>query len=341
MKHVLVTGATGFVGRHLVQALLERGCRCRLLVRSPERAADLAGHAGVELQQGDVTVPASLRGVGEGVDTVFHLAAEGHVAAVSEASRARFHAVNVQGTCNLIAALGSGPGPKRLIHFSSTAAMGLVRKAVVAEDDPPQPRTPYQICKRESEIAALETGAAAGLEVVVLRPCMIYGPGGKGEFFKICRWMRRGIFPRVGLGANLTPLVHVRDVVQGALKAAEQGRPGETYLICGARSVPMEELRSLVAEAWGCPVRRFYVPRWAMFAAAWGVEVLSALTGAIPPATRQNIRNTVASRVFSVRKASEELGYAPEVEPRDGIRETVAWYQEVEAERQASTQCSR
>lgn len=325
---VLVTGGTGFVGSHLVPELLRRGITCRLLTRSIASVRHrFPGE--VEFCEGDVTRAETLEGVAQGVTHVIHMAAEGHVTAMSDEALRSFVNVNVRGTDNLLRAC-SGYGILRFVHFSSTAAMGRINKAGrIDERDTPQPATPYQQSKLASERAARETGRHLGIPVVILRPCMIYGPGGKGEFYKFCRLMAKGMFPRVGLGANLTPLVHVRDVVQSAMLALEKGLPDSVYLVASERSLPMAEMRRLILKHWGGRAMYPYVPLWAMLAFAWGFEQLGQITGKAPLVTRRNVLSTVASREFSIEKAQKELGYQPTVPFDQGIGETVAWYREV------------
>ena len=323
--NALVTGGTGFVGRRLVAALAARGDAVRCLVRPTSNRAVLDGVPRVEFVVGDLTQADTLAGVADGVDVVFHLAAEGHVSAISDEAFRRFVAVNVDGTRNLLREC-AGKSVQRFIHFSSTAAMGLIKKPLVAEADEPQPRTPYQRSKLESERAALATGDECGVPVTVLRPCMIYGVGGKGEFYKFFRLMRKGLFPRVGLGRNLTPLVHVDDVVQAAVKAGDQGRPGEVYLVASARSFPLAGIREHILRACGVKKPYWYVPAWAMYAVAWLAEQAAKLTGKAPVVTVRNVANTVYDREFSIAKARDHLGYEPQVPLADGVRETIAWF---------------
>ncbi len=322
----LVTGGTGFVGRYLVRELASRGVECRVLVRPTSDRRGLADVGGVEYHEGDILRPETLAGVADGVRHVYHLAAEGHVSAVSKAAFRKFVEVNVEGTRNLLSAC-SGCGVETFVHFSSTAAMGLITEPLVSEATEPRPRTPYQRSKLESERIAFETGRALGVSVVALRPCMVYGVNGRGEFFKMCRLMRKGLFPRVGFGRNLTPLVHVRDVVRGAALAAENGRPGEVYLIASERSIELAELRRFAMEAWG--VRRWYpyVPVWFMHAVAWCCEATARVMGGAPIVTRRNVASTVWDREFSIEKAMRELGYEPAVSFREGILETVRWFE--------------
>lgn len=325
----LITGGTGFVGRHLVRELVSRGAACRLLVRPRSQTDWLRDMDNIELWQGDITEPDSLKGIAEGVDYVYHLAAAGHVSAVSNKAFEKFIKVNVDGTRNLITACG-GCNIKKFVHFSSTAAMGLIRKKLVEELVEPQPFTPYQKSKLESEKAALMLGAELGISVVIVRPCMIYGPGGKGEFFRMCRLMKKGFFPKVGLGKNLTPLVYVGDVVRGAIKAAEKGVGGEVYLLTSERSIELDRMRQLVLEAWGSRSFYPYVPVWFMLFAAWCFELLARISGKQPIVTRRNIASTVWDREFSIEKAKRQLGYCPQVGFREGIFETVEWFKSLQ-----------
>jgi nucleoside-diphosphate-sugar epimerase len=327
---VLVTGAGGFVGTYLIEALQQAGASCKALVRSEASREKLADRFdGLTFHEGDLTDAETLGGIANEVDYVVHLAAEGHVSAVSEEAFRRFTEVNVRGTERLLEACAGG-SVKRFVHFSSTAAMGLIRNTRTTEADEPQPRTPYQRSKLASEQAALDTGRRLDVPVVVLRPCMIYGPGGHGTFEQMCRWMARGRFPKVGRGKNLTPMVHVRDVVQATLKALLRGAPYETYLVTSARSLPLDEFRSLVIQAYGVNPFYPYVPSWAMYALAYASELFGRLTSTPPKVTVRNVASTLWDREFSIDKARSDLGYEPAVSFEEGIAETVAWLQEIQ-----------
>ena len=323
----LIIGGTGFVGRYLTRELLARGEACRLLVRRTSDTGEFLGAANVELSYGDICKPETLAGVAEGVRHVYHLAAAGHVAAQSEEAYRMFVRINVDGTRNVMRAC-AGHGVEKLVHFSSTAAMGLIRKRLADENDPPEPATPYQRSKLESERAALGLGVELGIPTVVVRPCMVYGVGGAGEFRKMSSLMRRGLFPKLGRGRNLTPLVHVSDVVQGAIKAAHKGRSGEVYLLTSAQSIELDKMRELVMAAWGTSAIYPYMPVWAMTAAAGVFELWAGLRGTTPIATRRNIASTAWDREFSIDKAWRELGYAPAVSFEEGIAEAVTSFKE-------------
>ena len=322
----LITGGTGFIGRNLIRHLCQRGDYCRVLARPSSDVRPLE-KLDVEIQRADITEPATLRQAAEGIDVVFHLAATGHVSTVSQADLAMFRAVNVEGTRNLVhACLASGVD--RVVHFSSTAAMGLIRRSPINEHTSCNPVTPYQRSKWEGERLVLDACDTGRLRGVVLRPCMVYGPGGYGEFARFCRWFSKGVFPRVGLGANLTPLVHVQDVVRAAYLAATVGGVGQVYLIASETSLPLADLRAMVIETLGVQRPYLYAPRWLAMLGAGLLEGYAALRGVAPLATRANIASVTASRVFDIGAARQDLGYRPQVSFEDGVRETVQWYRQ-------------
>jgi nucleoside-diphosphate-sugar epimerase len=324
MRNVLVVGGTGFVGRRLVEALSAQGIHCRVAARKrpPDGTFDPSM---VEFVPADVTCPDTLAGLAKDVDTAYNLSGAGHVTAMSEEAYQTFYKVNVTGTENLAHACAKY-SLRRFVHFSSTAALGLIRTRAIDEHMEPEPHTPYQRSKRQGEIALLRIQAKTGLPIVILRPCMIYGPGGKGEFLKFCRLISKGLFPRAGLGDNLTPLVHVDDVVSAAMLAGERGRPGETYLVASDHSPKMAYIHKTVTRALGIWRPYWYVPVWALLTGALVAEIYARWRNQVPIVTRRNILSTVASRVFVIEKARRELGYTPQMPLERGIPSTTAWY---------------
>jgi nucleoside-diphosphate-sugar epimerase len=323
--NILITGATGFIGKYLLKKLLEKGHHCRCLARSFSEENHIFAHPNSELFEGDVTKPETLQDVGKGMDVAYHLAAAGHVASVSKDDYKTSFNLNVDGTKNIVHACGRD-GVRRFIHFSSTAAMGLIKLPKIDETVQCQPKTPYQRSKYESELAAFDTGRQYGMEVIVLRPCMVYGPDGKGEFLKFCRLIKRGIFPRIGLGENLTPIVHVNDVVDAAVNALDKGVAGEAYLIASETSPPLADIFDAITEA--LQIRRvyFYVPLWIAYSVAFFLERISMVSGKPPVVSRKNIISTATDRVFDIHKAKAELSYNPVRDLKKGVEETTTWF---------------
>lgn len=322
---VLVTGATGFVGHHLIECLSSSGYEIRCLVRKSSRIEKLKKYSDIEFFYGDVTEKESLKGIEEGIDYVVHLAAMGHVSAVSEEAYAAFTSINEQGTRNLLSQFVGSRTLKKFIHFSSTAAMGPVGVPVLDERSEPNPRTPYQKSKLRSEQAALSFYADSQVPVTVIRPCMIYGPGGLGEFHKFCRLMKKGIFPKIGFGKNLTPMVYVKDVVSATEIVMEKGIPGECYIVASDTSFPMDDIRNCIVRELGVKVPYIFVPAFAGLTGAKLLEILFNGLGREPVVTYRNMKSTVTDRTFNIEKI-KKLGYIPRMEYRQGIKNTIQWY---------------
>lgn len=327
-KNVLITGATGFIGGFLLEELIQSGHTCRCLVRQPEKMKPQMAHPRIEIHPGDITQPDTLCSLAENVDAVFHLAAAGHVSAVSARESRRYFEVNEQGTRNLMEECGRA-GVTRFIHFSSTAAMGRIKAPMIDEHFICQPETPYQKSKYAAEKTVFKSAEEYGMEAVVLRPCLVYGPGNCMEFLRVCRLIQKGMFPRIGGGRNLTPIVHVMDVVQAAANSLDNGRPGSVYLIASRTSPPLAAIRNTIAGAIGHRGPYIYLPFWLVFSGAYVLEIASRFTHRPPPVSRKNVLSVVTDRVFDISLARRDLGYEPQVDLCSGITETVAHFREM------------
>ena len=320
----LVTGASGFIGPHLVKRIISEGHFCRCLVREPQKL-EWAPSDQLEIVKGDVTRPETLQGIADGIDRVLHLATLGHMNNFKVAPE-MFQAVNVEGTRNIMnAALAAGV--ERVVHCSSVAAMGICADNPATEESACNPHHPYGKSKLKAE-EVVRAYAARGLAACILRFSMVYGPGDWRDMLKLTRMAKKGLFPRVGSRPKLTALIHVRDAVEAILLAAEKGGGGETYLITNPRSEPFDRLRSLILEGLGIWRPTLFVPESLALGLATLAESISKRLGKMPPVTRKNIESTLADRVFSIEKAQRELGFRPTMDPTDGIRETARWYRE-------------
>lgn len=324
--NVLVTGGTGFVGGHLIPQLLKCGYSVTCLVRSLEKAEELKKIYIVNTIIGDVTKPETLVNISKDIDYVIHLAAMGHVSAVTEEAYNLFVEINEKGTRNLIQEFKGSTLLKKFIHFSSTAAMGPIGIPVLNENSIPNPLTPYQRSKYRSEHIVMEACQKDKFPGVILRPCMIYGPGGYGEFYKFCRLMKKGVFPKVGFGKNLTPLVFIEDVVSATLLALENGQLGNIYIIASEQSIPMDDMRELIMRNIGKKTPYFFVPSSLALCGAMLIEKVFSLMGKEPVVTYRNIKSTIVDRTFDISKARKELGYLPKCSFQNGISVTIQWY---------------
>ena len=322
MKY-LITGATGFIGPHLIAKLVGEGHFCRCLVRNSSKT-DVLKALGVELVEGDITRAESLKGIAGGMDRVLHLATLGHMSNFS-VTETMFEAINVQGTQNIMAeALRSGV--PRVVHCSTVAAMGICADVPATEESECNPHHPYGRSKRAAENSVQEMITQKQLPAVIIRFSMVYGPGDSRDILKLTRMARKGLFPKVGTKPKLTPLIHVNDAIQGLLLAAEKGGIGETYLITNRNSLPFDEIRKFLQIALGVTRLPLYIPEWAALSIASLAEKIFPVFGKVPPVSRKNVESTLADRVFSIEKAQSEIGFDPQVDPVEGLKETVEWY---------------
>ena len=325
MKY-LITGATGFIGPYLIKKLTKEGHQCRCLVRDIKNAQHLMDIPEVEAVPGDITKPDTLKGIAQGVDVLFHLATLGHMSNFT-VTEEMFEAVNVIGTRNIMAQALISNVPK-VVHCSSVAAMGICRENPATETSFCRPHHPYGRSKLKGEEAVAALVKNDSLPAVTLRFSMVYGPGDWRDMLKLTCYAKKGIFPKIGNRPKLTPLIHVKDVVEALILAAQNGMTGECYLITNGASIPFDRLRQLILKGLGITRFPLYVPE---APALWTADLMEKLwtnMGKAPPVTRKNIESTLSDRVFSIDKARRELGFSPAIDTETGIVETVKWYKE-------------
>lgn len=324
-KRVLVTGATGLVGRHLVEALLSsEGVEIRALTRQagPLRALFPEDGGRLEIVEGDLSAPGSLVGICEDVDCIFHCAVFGTSPANATATQEDYDRVNVAGSAALAReALSSEV--RRFVHVSSTAAMGAPEDAVVTEASECFPSAPYQISKRAAELALLDLLGTGPLELIILRPCLVVGAGkDAGELLTFFRLCRKGIFPIFGNALrSIKPLVSVKDLVRAMILAYEHGRPGEIYLIHSGVGHQLGEILEAAGQLLGNPKPYRRVPLWIAHLVAWSSTPIFRLLGRRPPLTPKRLSLFLANRDIDISKAERELGYRPrDQEPLEMLR---------------------
>lgn len=316
---VALTGATGFTGSAIARRLLAEGYRVRALVRRANARKDL--HSQIETVLGSLSDGPALARLVAGAELVVHVASMYR----TEAARERFFAVNHAGTVHLLQAAAAA-GVRRFVHCSTIGVHGDVETSPANENSPCVPRDHYQQSKLLAEQACHEAMADGRLEVVILRPCAIYGPGDT-RMLKMFRMLSRGVFVMIGDGrVNFHP-VYIDDLVEGFMKALTVPEAaGETFIIGGARYLPLAEYVSLAAHALGTVPPRVRLPYWLMAAAAFGCEALCKPFGLHPPLHRRRLRFFKHNRAFSIEKARRVLGYQPRVDLEEGFRRTVESY---------------
>ena len=325
---VLVTGAAGFLGGHLIDMLLERGDEVRAMVRPIEDANYLRTLPNVEIVNGDLINAASLKRAVKGVERVYNVGAKTGPWGPEKIYRAS----NVYGLSDLIYA-AMDAGVQRIVHTSSITIYGHSLHGIVTEDAPFHAEdNPYSRTKIEGEKLIADLVKDQGAPVVIVRPAWIYGPRDMASFGKYVSRVESGKFFFVGSGRNIVPTVYVRDVAQGLIRAGDAGAEviGQAYTLANDERVTQATYLNTIADALGVSHVSLKVPFPALYAAGRSAELLWQAMGrrdaAPPPLTTYGITLQGGDQQFSIDKARRELGYAPQFDIKRGVAEGVKWY---------------
>jgi nucleoside-diphosphate-sugar epimerase len=318
MERCLVTGATGFVGSHLVDGLLARGRPVSCTVRSSSDTRWLKGN-GAQLLPCDIADVAQVKRALRGVSTVFHVA--GAIAAPSYEVFAR---VNEGLTRSVVEACASIEPAPRLVYVSSIAAAGpSLPGQPRSEEMPAQPVSDYGRSKHAGESVVAEF---TNVPATIVRPPIVYGPRDRG-LLPVFRLARLPIRPKIG-GERQVSLVAVEDLVAGLILAARSNEAvGETYFLTHPESMSMAELGALLSKLLGARGLTFPVPALAITAAASVVEPGARLLGFEPSLTRDKAREMTQARwVCDGSKAQRQLDFVAQTAHADGLAATAEWY---------------
>ncbi len=318
---VLLTGATGFIGSHVAEALVRKGIDTRCLVRDKDRLGWLTDLP-VEIVVGDCQEKSSLRQAVLDVDQVFHLA--GATLAVAEKT---FFEVNGLGTRNLVeTCIEQNSRLEKFIYLSSQAAAGPCPGAGRKnESDPCEPVSPYGKSKLLGEELALSH--ADELPLLILRPCAIYGPRDTG-FLTLCQWLAKNINPCLFGPEQHISLCYVGDLVRAILLAAEsQTRSGEIFFLSDGHDYRLAEIGDVFAQAMAINALKLRLPRQLLFGMAFCAECFARVSGKPAILSRGRVREMgCANWLCDIGKAIEFIGFEPRITLAQGAALTVAWY---------------
>jgi nucleoside-diphosphate-sugar epimerase len=320
---VLVTGATGFTGGHLARWLRARGDAVRVLVRAPEKARAMA-REGFDVAEGDLTDRASVDRAVAGVEVVYNVAALYRTAGLPADA---YRAVNALAVETVVEAAARA-GVRRVVHCSTVGVHGDVEHPPADEDAPLRPGDVYQETKLEGERLGRAAAERTGVELTIVRPTGIYGPGDR-RLFKLFGAVARRRFLMLGRGAIFYHLTFIDDLCAGfALAATVPAAAGRTYILGGGEVTPLWDLVTITADVAGVPPPPFRLPVWPVWLAGAACEALCRPFGIEPPLYRRRVDFFTKSRAFDIGRARRELGYAPAVGLREGIGRTLRWYRD-------------
>ncbi len=319
---VLITGATGLLGGHLIKELQARGEQIRALVLPVENADKLV-QQGVEVVRGDITDANTLEPAVKDVELVFHLAAMMGV----WRPIADYRLVNVVGTGNLYKAAQEAK-VRRFVHTSTHCVYGLGHGRFLTENDPLRPDPDqYSISKAEGDRLMRRLMLNSDVETVILRPGSFFGPGDRLNFGRMAQKMKDGKGLIVGKGDNALPFCYITDVVQGFMLAAyHEKAPGNVYNITNDKPLTQQEMFDAIADEVGGVRPTRHVPYLPLYCGSRVAETAAKLTHTKPVYTLHGTKMFCTDNRHSVEKARRELGYEPKVAMREGIKLASAWF---------------
>jgi dihydroflavonol-4-reductase len=317
----LVTGATGFIGSHLVDLLLSRNYQVRVLLRKTSNTEWLRDLP-IEFVYGDIFDTEALRQAVAGVDHVYHSAGLTKARTPEEYIRA-----NAEGTKNLLEAAKTHDSQiTRFVQISSQTVVGpSPGPDPVNESADPRPITTYG---RSKWMAEQECHRYLGdFPVTILRLPAVYGPRDR-DIFEFFNTVNKGLQPMVGFTEKYISLIHARDVVRGIVMAAEAGiAAGETYFLTSSRYYGWKEIGDLTSKIMGKRVIRLRIPEWGVYAIAGVAEVLAKFSSKPALVNLEKARDMVQDYwTCNHVKALKDFGFKQEVSIEEGIQDTIDWY---------------
>lgn len=311
---VLVTGATGFIGRVLARELSHRGIAVSCATRSKSVITDSCQR---QIAVGEVGATTDWHSALEGVDTVIHLVARAHILKETSVNpTADFEAVNHHGTRRL-AECAVTAGVKRLVYVSSIGVNGDRTQGsdVFSELSAINPHNAYAQSKLEAEKALAEVAMSTGLEVVTLRPPLVYGPNNPGNFMRLLRLIDRGVPLPLASIKNRRSFIFVENLVDLLITAAfRPAAAGQLYLVSDNEHISTPQLIKQLARLMARPARLWPFP-------SRGLKLASKIIG-----REGEIDRLVGSLIIDNRKTLNQLKWRPPFTLLQGLEKTVSWY---------------
>ncbi len=305
---LMVTGASGFIGRALCAELIRRRHPVRAIVRDESKIKDSRR---LNIKVADIDAGTNWVTALQNIDVVVHLAARVHVMHDTEADPlTAFRSVNVEGTCNL-ARQAAAAGVKRFVFISSVKVNGEATRAGVPffADDMPAPLDPYGVSKMEAEHGLRQVAAATGMEVVIIRPPLVYGPGVKANFAALMRAVQCGFPLPLGAVHNLRSLVGLDNLVDLIVTCiAHPQAANQRFLVSDGHDLSTAELVRAMAHAATVSARLLPVPVWALQA---GAKLLGK---------KDEVQRLCGNLQVDISKTRELLGWVPPVSVEEGLR---------------------
>lgn len=330
MNKILITGAAGFIGSHLVELLLRNGepvNRLRLILLENESTQFLP-KKNFDIMRGDIRNINFVKKAMEAVETIYHLAAIIGTS-LDPKEYKKYKEVNVDGTSNLLEASAKNKIAK-FIFFSTVAVYGLPPwTGDIINWDESHPKTyseMYGKSKLEAEKKVIEAHKKWGIPYAIIRPANAYGPRNFGQIYDLYKTIKKHHFVMIGKGQNKMHYVYVTDLVMGARQIQLHASQSGDYIIAGTQPTEFRDMVRGIAESINQKPPKFYIPKNIGLVASYIMDTCGKIIGIKSPLFPDRVKVMTTNYYYNISKARKEVGYNPMVSFRKGAMETGKWY---------------
>jgi len=324
---VMITGAGGFIGSHLVDDQLAKGHEVTAVDVNVDRLENLRSNNRLKIFKADFIDPDFIEKELEGHDLCYHLASAHLETSVSDEY---FWKVNVDNTLEFVKHCHKA-GIKRFVHCSTVGVYGDIKNPPADEESECHPDVAYEQSKLAGETAVREYSQENDYALIIVRPAWVYGPR-CSRTEKLFRTIKKGRFFFVGDGQTLRHPIYISDMVAGFDLASKfDGEPGEVFIIAGAQPVTLEHLVNGIADVLKVNRPSIKFPKAFVWVGVTGLEYIGKITGMKVPFTRRSLKFYTGNTAFSIQKAERLLNFSPQINLESGIRKTNLWIQEVQS----------
>jgi nucleoside-diphosphate-sugar epimerase len=321
---ILITGANGFIGSHLVESLLRQGKYVRAVDLHTNTLQSFPAHPQLEVMAGDLIVADLRKKIVSGIDTIYHLASAHLDTSLPDD---HYRQVNLHATFELARAAHAA-GVRRFVHCSSVGVIGDVKHPPADEETPCHPTNIYELTKLEGERAVLSFAAESGFDLVVNRPAWVYGPRCP-RTQKLLRTITKGRFIFFGNGQNMRHPIYISDLIFGLEQCATaEDVAGQIFILAGPEPVTTRQLVSTVAELSGRKPPRLSLPLWIGKASGTVLELVFKTLHRPPPFSSRSLDFFSKNNAYSIEKARRVLGFQPTIRLADGLQKTFLHYRD-------------
>jgi nucleoside-diphosphate-sugar epimerase len=318
---VLVTGATGFIGSHLLPKLVEKGYHCRCLIRKESNLSNLRSiFKQIELFEGDLTLKHSLSGICQGVDIVIHLASQLGEWGIKDS---KYYEVNVKGTENILDEC-LGMKIQQFIYCSTPGVLGL-GKRLAKEEEEHNPRALYEKTKSLAEKTVITFCKNNNINYTILRPDFVYGIGDKRRI-RLYKNIKKRKFVLINNGKSFIHPTYIDDLIDGFLLTINnKSSYNDIFNLAGPRDVTVEEFINTICKNVNSKMLKLVIPYQLSKNFAALIEILFKFLKREPPITKSMVDFLTFDHSSCIEKANERLGFKPQYDLSAGLNKTISW----------------